>query len=56
MGVRAHVDALPRAEGRGPDMVEEYERADGAPPSIGQHPAHGKPAEVARPRSDNQVD
>ena len=48
--VRADVDALARRERRGPDVIEEDERADRADRCDGSSAAHDEPAQVAQVR------
>src|SRR5262245_64343249 len=54
--MRPDVDAAARREARRPDVIEEDERADGAPSARRQQPAHAEAAEVAGPSLDDALD
>ena len=56
VGVRTHVDSLPRQELRRPHFVEEDERSDHPSPRRRQRATDLKAAEVARARDDHGLD
>src|SRR5262249_43930801 len=56
MRMRPHVDALARAEMRRPEMVEEDERADHAPPGVRERAADVEMADIDAARHDDEID
>src|SRR5262245_7806939 len=56
MGMRPHIDNAARAKYHGPEVVEENERTDHAPPGVRQCAADLKIAEVDAARHDYLFD
>ena len=56
MRMRPHVDALAALELGRTEVVEEDERADHAPPAVGQRAAHREAAEIDAAWNNHQLD